>query len=73
MSSNEKPMEVVAWREKVARIVDPHAFGLPVPGRGPLPGFVSNNRARDFNREGALTKADAILQALALIPQAEET
>ena len=62
-AQNPVDRQVGEARERIARIIDPHAFGLPVAGRGPLPGFVSNKMARDYNRQGAFAKADAILAA----------
>ena len=51
-------MEAVAWREKVARIIDPRVFevALPLTPRG------------EERRLEAFELADRIIQALAVIP-----
>ena len=60
MATLAAPMEAVAWREKMARIIDPAAFLF---GPDELDAKVySASRAHAFDR------ADAILQALAVIP-----
>lgn len=56
------PMEAVAWREKVIAIMEDK-----ISGCGMSDGYWC------INDSSVAEAADAILQALALIPQAEET
>jgi Lar family restriction alleviation protein len=60
------PMEAVAWREKVARAI---CTVDEQNGGGPWEWHAAQRRGCEMYYE----YADAILQALALIPQAEET
>ena len=53
-------MEAVAWREKVARIIDPAAFMLS-PGE-------LDDKVYSASRAHAFDRADRIIQALAVIP-----